>query len=103
MREIELPITDRRKVREVLPLEMKGETAVDTDELVFDVLSLEGGKFLAIWAKREKIAEHIRMMTEQGMEPEIVTASLFHWQTLLPDGGQGPGRPDRRRSRGRLS
>ena len=84
MREVELPITDRRKVREVLPLEMKGETAVDTEELVFDVLPLEGGKSLAIWAKREKIAENIRIMTERGMEPEIVTAALFAWNTLLP-------------------
>ncbi len=85
MREIELPVTDLRKVREVLPLEMKGETAIDTEELVFDALPLEGGKFLAIWAKKEKIAEEIRVMTEQGMEPEIVTASLFHWGSLIPD------------------
>ena len=63
---------------------MKGETAVDTEELVFDVLSLEGGKSLAIWAKREKLAENIRIMTERGMEPEIVTAALFSWNTLLP-------------------
>ena len=84
MREIELPITDRRKVREVLPLEMKGETAVDTEELVFDVLSLEGGKSLAIWAKREKIAEYIHIMAGRGMEPEIVTTALFSWDTLLP-------------------
>jgi general secretion pathway protein L len=84
MREIELPITDRRKVREVLPLELKGETALDTDELVFDALPLAGGRFLAIWARHAKIAEEIRIMTEQGMEPEIVTSSLFHWQEILP-------------------
>ncbi len=85
MREIELQLRDRRKVREVLPLELKGETAVDTEELVFDALPLEEGKFLAIWGKREKLAEEIRIMAGQGMEPEIVTAALFHWGMLLPD------------------
>ena len=84
MREIELPITDRRKVREILPLELKGETAVDTEDLVFDALPLAEGKCLAIWGKRGDIAGEIRVMTDQGMEPEIITASLFHWHTLLP-------------------
>ncbi|HEX8961007.1 MAG TPA: type II secretion system protein GspL [Geobacteraceae bacterium] len=84
MREIGLQLTDRRKVREVLPLEMKGETAVDTDELVFDALPLEAGRFLAVWGKRTEIAEEIRGMTDQGMEPTIVTTTLFHWQALLP-------------------
>ena len=32
MRELELPLSDRRKIRELLPLELKGETAVDTDQ-----------------------------------------------------------------------
>ncbi len=44
LREMELPIDDRRKLREVLPLELKGETALDSDELVFDALPLGGGK-----------------------------------------------------------
>jgi general secretion pathway protein L len=87
MREVELQLTDRRKVREVLPLEMKGETAVDAEELVFDALPLAGGRFLAIWGKREVIAREIGAMTGEGMEPEIVTASLFHWHSLLPENG----------------
>ena len=29
LREMELPISDRRKIREILPLELKGETAFD--------------------------------------------------------------------------
>jgi general secretion pathway protein L len=84
MREVAFPITDRRKVRELLPLEMKGETAVDTEELVFDALPLEGGKFLAIWGKRTVIAEYIRLMVDAGLEPEIVTSALFYWHILLP-------------------
>ncbi|HTP64535.1 MAG TPA: type II secretion system protein GspL [Geobacteraceae bacterium] len=89
LRELELPLSDRRKIREILPLELKGETAVDSEELVFDALLLEGGKILAIWGKRHDIAEKIAIMTDRGVEPEIVSASLFHWQALLPDGESG--------------
>jgi general secretion pathway protein L len=84
MREVDVSFTDRRKVRELLPLEMKGETAVDSEELIFDALPLEGGKFLAIWGKRTVVAEYIRIMADAGMEPEIVTAALFYWHILLP-------------------
>jgi general secretion pathway protein L len=84
MREMELPIADRRKVRELLPLELKGETAVDTDQLVFDALPLDEGKVLAVWAKQHWLQDIIALLTEHGLEPEIVTASLFNWQSLIP-------------------
>jgi general secretion pathway protein L len=85
LREMELPLSDRRKIREVLPLELKGETAFDSEELVFDSLPLDGGLILAIWGKRHDLAGQITLMTEHGLEPEIVTSSLFHWHLLLPD------------------
>jgi general secretion pathway protein L len=86
MREIELPLSDRRKIREILPLELRGETAFATEELVFDALNLDDGKIMAIWGKRHDMADKIAVMTGKGVEPEIVTASLFHWHALLPDG-----------------
>ena len=89
LREMELPLSDRRKIREVLPLELKGDTACDSEELVFDALPLDGGKVLAIWVKRHDLAEKIAIMTDNGLEPEIVTASLFHWHALLPEGESG--------------
>ncbi|HEX2770136.1 MAG TPA: type II secretion system protein GspL [Geobacteraceae bacterium] len=89
LREMELTLSDRRKIREVLPLELKGETACDSEELVFDALPLDGGKVLAIWGKRHDLGEKIAIMTDNGLEPEIVTASLFHWHALLPEGESG--------------
>lgn len=85
MRELELPLSDRRKIRELLPLELKGETAVDTDQLVFEAVPLEEGKVLAVWAKLHALEDNIRLMTGKGLEPEIITASLFNWQCLIPD------------------
>jgi len=87
MRELELPISDRAKVRELLPLELKGETALDTDALAFDALPLSEGKYLAVWGRTRELAEKIDLLKQAGMEPELVTASLFHWGKLAPAAG----------------
>ena len=87
MRELELPLTDRAKVRELLPLELKGETALDTDELSFDALQLLNGRFLAVWGKARDLAAQIELLKGAGLEPELVTASLFHWEKLVPAAG----------------
>ncbi|MBP1752236.1 MAG: ral secretion pathway protein [Geobacteraceae bacterium] len=84
-REMEFPLNDRRKIREILPVELKGETAVDTDESVFDAIPLEGGKFLVAWGKRKHLAAHIECMTRAGIEPKIVTCAPFHWNSLLAE------------------
>ncbi|HJV67269.1 MAG TPA: type II secretion system protein GspL [Geomonas sp.] len=87
MRELQLPITDRSKVRELLPLELKGETALDTDGLAFDALPLAGGKFLAVWGRSKELAAKIEILKGVGLEPEMVTASLFQWDKLAPASG----------------
>jgi general secretion pathway protein L len=87
MRELELPIADRNKVRELLPLELKGETALDTDSLIFDALPLAEGKYLAIWGRSRDLIEKIELLKAAGLEPEMVTASLFHWNKLAPGTG----------------
>jgi len=74
-------------VRELLPLELKGETALDTDALAFDALPLAGGKFLAIWGRSKELIEKIELLKEAGLEPEQVTSSLFQWNRLAPATG----------------
>ncbi|HJV33923.1 type II secretion system protein GspL [Geomonas sp.] len=82
MRELQLPIAERAKVRELLPLELKGETALDTEGLAFDALPLSGGKFLAVWGRSKELIAKIELLKGVGLEPEMVTASLFHWDKL---------------------
>jgi general secretion pathway protein L len=84
LRELDLPITDRRRLREVVPLELTGETALESDNLQFDALSLADGKVLALWTSRDALASRIALLAEQGLEPEMVTASFCHWGELLP-------------------
>ncbi|MCM0080123.1 type II secretion system protein GspL [Geomonas sp. Red32] len=87
MREVQLPISDRAKVRELLPLELKGETALDTDAVVFDALPLTDGRMLAIWGRLHELTSRIELLKGAGAEPETVTASLFHWNKLAPETG----------------
>ncbi len=84
-RELLLPITDRRKQREVLPLELKGETAMDVEKLIFDSLPLADGKVMAIWAVAADLTTKIAALQEAGLEPQVVGSSLFHWQHLIPE------------------
>ncbi|BDV44775.1 type II secretion system protein GspL [Geotalea uraniireducens] len=84
-RELDMELRDRRKLREILPIELRGETALESDELVFDGLPLASDAVLALWGRKHDLATAIRIGTEAGAEPEAVTASPLHWQLLLPD------------------
>jgi general secretion pathway protein L len=83
-REVELPIPDRRKQREVLPLELKGETALDTDGLIFDALPAHEGRVIAVWGVEAELEARIQELKEAGLEPRIVGSSLFAWELLIP-------------------
>jgi general secretion pathway protein L len=83
-REMEFPISDRRRIREILPLELKGETAVDTEESIFESLPMEGGKHLVTWGSREGISSQIEYLAQMDLEPQVVTSAPFHWQSLIP-------------------
>ncbi len=84
LRELQLPITERAKIRAVLPFELAGETAQDDATIVCDAVTLVGGGQLAGWAAQGQIADLIATLTEAGAEPEIVTVSCLHWNLLLP-------------------
>jgi len=85
IRELELPVSDRKRCREILPLELKGELASDVDEPVYEALLLANSKTAAIWAKQSLLAEEIQSFSEKGFDPEVVTFSLFNWEGLLPE------------------
>ncbi|MBT1074104.1 type II secretion system protein GspL [Geobacter grbiciae] len=89
MREMGLPIRDRKKLREVLPLELRGETALETDELAFAGLPLAGGAVLALWGRKQELAACISATAAAGVEPEVLSAAPLHWGELLPSGDHG--------------
>lgn len=89
-REVELPFADRRKQREVLPLELKGETVIDSDKLVFDALPYGDSRVLAVWGVEAELREKIDAMAAAGLEPELVGCHLYHWDLLVPASEDGP-------------
>ncbi|MGB4598973.1 MAG: type II secretion system protein GspL [Trichlorobacter sp.] len=89
LREMSLPLQDRKKLRAILPLELAGEIAEDAAELVCDVLPLSDGSLLAGWASVQSIAPVIRLMAEAGQEPEVVTCSSLAWHLVQPPQQQG--------------
>lgn len=86
LRELDLPLADRRKLREVVPFELKGETVIEEEELAVDALPLADGKVLAIWGRQRDVAAKITLLADQKVEPEIVTVSPCHWHVLIPPG-----------------
>ncbi len=88
-REMEIPITDRRKLREIIPLELKGETVLPTEELLFDAVPLSEGRIMAVWCRRQTVTALIDDCTRAGLEPRVVTASPFCWGGLVPSGETG--------------
>lgn len=89
LRELDLPLTDRKKGRAILPLELKGELAAESDEAIFDALPLAGGKTAAIWSRQSLVSAEIDRSAAAGFDPEVVTFALFSWQHLLPQDCSG--------------
>ncbi len=79
---VTLPLTDLRKVREILPAHLQGEIALPAEEAVFDVLPAADGTFLALWAKRTEIAAVVEIFRTAGCEPRFVSSAAFAWQYL---------------------
>lgn len=89
IRELDLSVADRKRCREILPLELKGELASDADEPVYEALALANRKVAAIWSRQRLLAEEIEAFSARGFDPEVITFSLFNWRELLPEGCQG--------------
>ena len=86
LRELHLPITDRKKIRAVLPLELAGDGPDDGQEPACDAILLGTGAQLAGWSSRAAISELITMLASIRMEPEVVTCHPLSWHHLsTPD------------------
>ncbi len=89
LREIDLPIAERKKAREIIPLELKGETALDGEEVVYEALPLQTPICAAIWSGIKRLEPLIGRLAEVGLDPEVVTSPMFTWHHLLQEGESG--------------
>ncbi|MDD2851257.1 MAG: type II secretion system protein GspL [Desulfuromonadaceae bacterium] len=76
-RTITLPLNDLRKVREVLPAHLQGDSALPVEELALEVMPAEEGHFLALWARKSDIAAAIAQFRNAGIEPQVVSSLAF--------------------------
>ena len=81
-RTLELPLTDLRKVREVLSVQLQGEIALPIEEAVLDVLPVAEGRFLALWTRKAAVAQAINLFKEAGLEPQFLSSAPFSWGFL---------------------
>lgn len=84
VRQVMLPLTDRRKVRDILPLELKGELAQDTAELVFDALPSTAGTWIACWLPVAGLTPLLAAARGAASEAEIATYGPACWGELIP-------------------
>lgn len=81
-RPVALPLTDLRKVREVMPSQMQGEIALSVEDLVLEALPAGEGRFLALWARKSDISHAVELFREAGIEPQVVSCQLFAWGSI---------------------
>ena len=87
-RSISLPLTDLRKIREVLPTQLQGDIAQSVEDLALGVLPSGDGRFLALWARKGDISAIIEQFRELGLDPQIITSQPFalaEYPGLPPD------------------
>lgn len=84
VRQVSLPLTERRKVRDILPLELKGELAQDTSELVFDALPAGKGSWTACWLPVAVMSPLLAAARGAGCDAEIATYAPACWGGLIP-------------------
>jgi general secretion pathway protein L len=84
LRQVQLPLTDRQKIREILPLELKGELAQDTAELLFDSLPATDGTCLAFWTSQAALSPLLTASGMAGSDAESATYAPASWGVLVP-------------------
>ena len=85
IRIVEMPFSERRKVREALPFELAGLLHVEVEEVVTDAIQLGGNRFLAIAVERRLIRGYLDTLKSLGIDPCWMGSGLFAVPALAAD------------------
>lgn len=91
-RSVNVPFQDRRKVRQILPLELEATLPVPIDELVMDFLITgngDGHTALSAAMSRDRINFFLERLHEAGLDPVLMTFSGLPAAMLLAAGPDG--------------
>jgi type II secretory pathway component PulL len=91
-RVIELPFSDRERIREVLPFELEGMILTGADRVIFDniVVGSADGKYkvLAVYIEKDVLKKILDTLRLYGIDPAVVTCLDLRGKTedfRLPD------------------
>lgn len=91
-RSIAVPFRDKRKVRQILPLELEATLPVAVDKLALDfqMAGIDGSQTaLAVAMPKAHIAAHLHLLREAGLDPLLVTFAGMPAAALLAADPQG--------------
>ncbi len=83
MRVVELPITDRQKVEEILPFELEDRLVKGTGEFIFEAAPLSGGRTMALALEKSVLRQYLAALRDAGLEPYRVGCALLCKDRLL--------------------
>ena len=83
MRVIGTPLTDKKKIEEILPLELSDSLIADTSELKFDSIRLSEDNVLGAAVEKDRLRHYIDILVSSGVDPTWITVSLFSRDALL--------------------
>ena len=89
---IPVPFHDKRKIRQILPLELEATLPVAVDELYLDFQTVGNGgnpAALTVAMPKTKITARLQLLHEAGLDPVLVTFSGLPAAALLAAGPQG--------------
>lgn len=83
LRIIALPFSDKKKLAEVLPFEVRDVFTKDIEEMALAALPLSDNRIMAVAVGKRDIQEYMDMLRKHGLEPSWVGAALFSKDKLL--------------------
>ena len=76
---LNVPFSDHRKVRSIIPLELQDNTSFQDDSFLYDYLLQptdgEGTDVFAITAAKPAVQDLLEILEDKGIDPEVITVS----------------------------
>ena len=92
-RNLSLPFTEKKKIEQVLPMELAEQIPVEVDSLLFAYVVTKTGpkgvELLVATIERTFLSEHLALLRSAGFEPEFIGISGFHLAQELISRGKG--------------
>jgi len=83
LRVLDLPVSQRDKINEILPFELAGTLSVDVDEAVVDNIPVSEGRAIAVALEKKTLAEYLDAFSASNADPVWVGVAGFSIPRLL--------------------